>query len=91
MTPMRANIVGPPEVATRINASIAACHSWASCSAFGRFVMKLPASSNGSLGRAALAVAPDSPTVEHVAGAVHLVDHSLEFLSPAPFLAEPNR
>jgi hypothetical protein len=24
---MRANIVGPPEVATRINASMAACHS----------------------------------------------------------------
>ena len=32
MTPMRANIVGPPDVATRIKASIAACHSWASCS-----------------------------------------------------------
>jgi hypothetical protein len=27
MTPMHANIVGPPEVATRIKASIAACHS----------------------------------------------------------------
>jgi len=27
MTPMRANIVGPPDAATRINASIAACHS----------------------------------------------------------------
>jgi hypothetical protein len=27
MAPMRANIVGPPEVATRIKASIAACHS----------------------------------------------------------------
>src|SRR5258705_949408 len=27
MTPMRANIVGPPNVATRIKASIAACHS----------------------------------------------------------------
>jgi hypothetical protein len=27
MTPMRANIVGPPSVATRIRASIAACHS----------------------------------------------------------------
>ena len=25
--PMRANIVGPPDVATRINASMAACHS----------------------------------------------------------------
>jgi hypothetical protein len=31
---MRANIVGPPEVATRIKASIAACHFAASCSAF---------------------------------------------------------
>jgi hypothetical protein len=40
-----ANIVGPPAVATRISASIAACHSGASCSAFGSFVMKLPASS----------------------------------------------
>jgi len=27
MTPMRANIVGPPSVATRIKASMAACHS----------------------------------------------------------------
>jgi hypothetical protein len=32
MTPIRANIVGPPDVATRIRASIAACHSGASCS-----------------------------------------------------------
>ncbi len=39
MTPMRANIVGPPDVATRIKASIAACHSAASCSVFGSFVM----------------------------------------------------
>jgi hypothetical protein len=39
MMPIRANIVGPPDVATRINASIAACHSAASCSAFGSFVM----------------------------------------------------
>src|SRR5258706_9901565 len=31
MTPIRANIVGPPDVVTRINASMAACHSWASC------------------------------------------------------------
>jgi hypothetical protein len=38
-TPIRANIVGPPAVATRISASIAACHSLASCSAFGSFVM----------------------------------------------------
>jgi hypothetical protein len=37
MTPIRANIVGPPDVATRIKASIAACHSAASCSAFGKF------------------------------------------------------
>jgi hypothetical protein len=28
MTPIRAIIVGPPDVATRINASIAACHSF---------------------------------------------------------------
>jgi hypothetical protein len=27
MTPIRANIVGPPSVATSISASIAACHS----------------------------------------------------------------
>jgi len=39
MTPIRANIVGPPDVATRIKASIAACHSAASCSAFGSLVM----------------------------------------------------
>jgi len=26
MTPIRANIVGPPDVATRIKASMAACH-----------------------------------------------------------------
>jgi hypothetical protein len=37
MIPMRANIVGPPDVATRIKASIAACHSAASCSGFGSF------------------------------------------------------
>ncbi len=39
MTPMRANIVGPPDVATRINASIAACYSSASCSDFGSRMM----------------------------------------------------
>ncbi len=39
MTPMRANIVGPPDVAARINASMAACHSGASCSALGSLVM----------------------------------------------------
>jgi hypothetical protein len=38
MMPMRANIVGPPSVATKIRASIAACHSAAVCSAFGSFV-----------------------------------------------------
>jgi hypothetical protein len=37
--PIRASIVGPPNVATRIRASIAACNSGASCSAFGSFVM----------------------------------------------------
>jgi hypothetical protein len=44
MTPMRATIVGPPDVETTIKAFIAACHSWASCSAFGSFVI-FPASS----------------------------------------------
>jgi hypothetical protein len=39
MTPIRANIIGPPSVATRINASIAACHSGASCSALDSLVM----------------------------------------------------
>src|SRR5437667_9215747 len=39
MTPIRANIVGPPDVATRIKASIAACHSAAWCSAFGSDVV----------------------------------------------------
>jgi hypothetical protein len=38
LTPVRTNIVGPPNVAARIKASIAACHSAASCSAFGSFV-----------------------------------------------------
>ncbi len=46
MTPMRANIVGAPDVATRINASIAACHSAVVCSDFGSLVMYLPASSS---------------------------------------------
>src|SRR6266446_10964800 len=46
MIPMRANIVGPPDVATRIKASIAACHSWASCSTLESRVMYLPASSS---------------------------------------------
>jgi hypothetical protein len=35
MTPIRANIVGPPNSATSIRASIAVCHSAASDSAFG--------------------------------------------------------
>jgi hypothetical protein len=39
MIPIRASIVGPPDVATRIKACVAACHSDASCSAFGSFVM----------------------------------------------------
>src|SRR5437660_12251731 len=46
MTPIRANIVGPPDVATRIKASIAACHSAAWCSAFGSLVMYLPGSAS---------------------------------------------
>src|SRR5437868_4357562 len=47
MTPIRANIVGPPDVATRIKASIAACHSAAAwCSAFGSLVMYLPESAS---------------------------------------------
>jgi hypothetical protein len=33
------SIVGPPDVATSIKASIAACHSGASRSAFGSLVM----------------------------------------------------
>jgi hypothetical protein len=37
--PIRASIVGPSFVATRIKACIAAYHSGASCSAFGSFVM----------------------------------------------------
>jgi len=51
MTPIRANIVGPPDSATRIKASIAACHSAASCSAFGSRVMNLPASSSVTIWR----------------------------------------
>jgi hypothetical protein len=39
MTPMRANIVGPLFPATRIRASIAACHSSALCSALDSLVM----------------------------------------------------
>jgi len=37
--PHDADAAGPPFSATRINASIAACHSGASCSAFGSLVM----------------------------------------------------
>jgi hypothetical protein len=40
ITPIRANIVGPPR-STRSKASIAACHSGASCSAFGSLVMSV--------------------------------------------------
>jgi hypothetical protein len=45
MTPMRANIVGPPCSATRIRASTAVCHSSSCCSAFGSFSINLAASS----------------------------------------------
>lgn len=41
---MRANIVGPQRAATSISASIAACHSGASCSRFGSLVMNVAAS-----------------------------------------------
>ena len=44
MKPMRANIVGPPFSATRIRASMTACHSGAECSAFDSFVIWLAAS-----------------------------------------------
>jgi hypothetical protein len=47
MMPMRANIVGPPSVATKIRASIAACHSDAVCSAFGS--LDIGASANKTL------------------------------------------
>jgi hypothetical protein len=36
MTPIRANIVGPPRFATSIKARIASCHCGALCSAFGK-------------------------------------------------------
>lgn len=39
MTPMCANIVGPPCVATKIRASIAVCHSAPCAPAFGSLVM----------------------------------------------------
>jgi hypothetical protein len=44
MTPMRANIVGPPRSATRIKASIAACPCAAVWTFFGSPMMYLPAS-----------------------------------------------
>jgi hypothetical protein len=47
MTPIRANIVGPPSVATSITLSIAACHSGNPDSFFGRLVMSSTASRNG--------------------------------------------
>jgi hypothetical protein len=46
MIPMRANIGGPSCSATNNSASIAACHSSASCSALGNFVMYWAASRN---------------------------------------------
>jgi hypothetical protein len=45
LIPIRANMVGPPDSATRIRAFIASCHSAALCSAFGSLVMCVPASS----------------------------------------------
>jgi hypothetical protein len=39
MTPMRANIVGPPSSTTSISASIAACHSGRAASLLGSSVM----------------------------------------------------
>ncbi len=44
MTPMRANIGDPLFSATSNSASIAACHSGVSCSAFGSSVMYSAAS-----------------------------------------------
>ena len=44
MTPMRANIAGPSFSATSNSACMAACHSSASCSAFGSSVMYSAAS-----------------------------------------------
>ena len=44
MTPMRANIVGPPRSATSMSASIAACHSGSAASFFGRPVTYVAAS-----------------------------------------------
>ncbi len=44
MIPMRANIVGPPNSATSISASIAACHSGDAASCFGSAMMYAAAS-----------------------------------------------
>ena len=44
ITPIRANMVGPPRSATSMSASIAACHSGRSDSFFGRLVMWVAAS-----------------------------------------------
>jgi hypothetical protein len=44
ITPIRANMVGPPRSATSMSASIAACHSGRSDSFFGRLVMWVVAS-----------------------------------------------
>ena len=46
-----ANVVTVERLATRIRASIAACHSARSCSAFGSFVMNSAASSRVMSGR----------------------------------------
>jgi hypothetical protein len=44
MMPIRANIVGPPSSTTSISASMAACHSGRSRTAFGSAAMYSPAS-----------------------------------------------
>jgi hypothetical protein len=46
--PIRTNIVGPSWSVTNISACIAACHSSASCSAFGSFMMYCAASRKGA-------------------------------------------
>jgi hypothetical protein len=64
MTPIRANIVGPSCSATSMSASIAACHSGASCSSLGSLVMYCAASRSVTSGAvpepgAAAVAAPD--------------------------------
>jgi hypothetical protein len=46
-TPIRASMVGPFFSITNISASMASCHSGASCSHFGSFVMNVAASCRG--------------------------------------------